>query len=315
MYSQGPAGGGSGGGWQGPYPPPGTGSFGGPPPASTYSHYPPGYGSSGGMGGGSYGGGGGGGTMGGGGGYGGPPPGSGYGTAGGVGGGSYGGGAPSSHGGGGYGGMGGTYPPPSGGYPSSSGGYASTAPYPSQQSQQPPHWHSQYYHMNNQNELFELQKWFRSMDRDGNGSISANELASVAVGGIRLGIELAIKLIRVFDTNNNGQIDFHEYASLHKFLLSMQAVFNAADSDRNGRLDSREIHSALQNGGFVMNYTTAAALYSKFDTSGYGLDMTQFIALVAHAAITRTTFEHKDHQKTGRVTFSFQELLEFSALL
>jgi Ca2+-binding EF-hand superfamily protein len=45
-----------------------------------------------------------------------------------------------------------------------------------------------------QQELFELQKWFNSVDRDRSGAISANELANVAVGGIRLGIELAIKV-------------------------------------------------------------------------------------------------------------------------
>lgn len=33
-----------------------------------------------------------------------------------------------------------------------------------------------------------------SVDRDGSGAISANELANVAVGGIRLGIDLAIKV-------------------------------------------------------------------------------------------------------------------------
>jgi len=44
------------------------------------------------------------------------------------------------------------------------------------------------------------------MDRDGSGSISGSELANVAIGGIRLGIEIAIKLIRIFDTDGNGEI-------------------------------------------------------------------------------------------------------------
>ena len=63
------------------------------------------------------------------------------------------------------------------------------------------------------------------MDRDGSGAISASELANVAIGGVRLGIEIAIKLIRIFDVDGNGEIDFHEYAALHKFLLSMQVAF------------------------------------------------------------------------------------------
>jgi Ca2+-binding EF-hand superfamily protein len=44
------------------------------------------------------------------------------------------------------------------------------------------------------------------MDRDNSGSISANELANVAVGGSVLGIDNGMKLIRVFDVDNNGTI-------------------------------------------------------------------------------------------------------------
>ena len=67
----------------------------------------------------------------------------------------------------------------------------------------------QYYQQNNQNELAELQKvrlivarkkyshefqWFRSVDRDGSGTITSDELANVAIGGIRLGIDTAIRV-------------------------------------------------------------------------------------------------------------------------
>jgi len=165
----------------------------------------------------------------------------------------------------------------------------------------------------NQNEVYELQKWFQSVDRDGSGAISANELANVAVGGIRLGIDLAIKLIRIFDLDGNGQIDFREYASLHKFLISMQQVFASADRDRSARLDSREIHEALRTGGFSMSYTTAHSLHRKFNTSGYGLDMAQWIALVAHVAQVRSSFEAKDRERRGSVTFNFDQLLDFTA--
>jgi hypothetical protein len=36
--------------------------------------------------------------------------------------------------------------------------------------------------------------------------------------------------VRIFDVDGNGQIDFREYASLHKFLLSMQQVFSMVRS-------------------------------------------------------------------------------------
>jgi len=193
----------------------------------------------------------------------------------------------------------GTYPPPS--YP------------PPQSQQQPQIWASSYYSQVQQNELYELQKWFNAVDKDRSGTISANELANVAVGGVRLGIETAIKLVRIFDVDGNGQIDFREYAALHKFLMSMQQVFATCDKDRNGRLDSQEIHEALRIGGFSISYPASSALYRKYDTTAYGLDMAQWISLVAHVAMTRTTFEIRDRERRGQVTFTFDQLLEFSA--
>ena len=52
----------------------------------------------------------------------------------------------------------------------------------------------------------------------------------------------------------NVQSDFNEYAALHKFLLSMQLAFKKADTDGNGRLDSAEIHNALRESGFNINF-------------------------------------------------------------
>jgi len=153
------------------------------------------------------------------------------------------------------------------------------------------------------------------VDRDGSGTITADELANVAIGGIRLGIDTAIKLVRIFDVNNNGSIDFQEYASLHKFLLSMQSTFSMGDKDKNGRLDAQEIHNALTAGGFKMSYQTSTSLYRKYDNTGYGLSMQQFIQLVAHVALCRTAFEVRDRERRGLISLNFDQLLEFSSLL
>jgi len=186
-----------------------------------------------------------------------------------------------------------------------------------QQQQQGPltGWYATYYNQIQQTEMTELQKWFRSMDRDNSGSISAAELANVAIGGIRLGIEVAIKLIRIFDTDNSGEIDFNEYAALHKFLLSMQVAFKKADTDGNGRLDSTEIHNALRESGFNISFNACNCLHRKYNKTGQGLDMAEFIALVAHIALARSIFERRDFQKQGVITLKLDELTQISAEL
>ncbi len=101
-----------------------------------------------------------------------------------------------------------------------------------------------------------------------------------------------------------------------------------------------------------MSYNTSHALYRKYDTTGYGLDMAQWIALVrsslkahdthdthdtplppshrtslirdysppsmlqvAHVAMTRTAFETRDRERKGQIVFNFDQLLEFSATI
>jgi Ca2+-binding EF-hand superfamily protein len=53
--------------------------------------------------------------------------------------------------------------------------------------------------------------------------------------------------------------DFYEYAAMHKFLASLQAAFFAADRDRSGTIDAREIHNALAAAGFQVPHQTSVS--------------------------------------------------------
>jgi len=151
------------------------------------------------------------------------------------------------------------------------------------------------------------------MDKDRSGSIAANELANVAIGGTPIGIETAGKLIRVFDVDKNGTIDFYEYAALHKFLLSMQALFQQQDRDRSGTLDANEIGSALAAGGFRMGPLAIQSLFRKYNKSGYGITTVEFLGLVAHVAQVKSIFEWRDKQRSGQVVLDMDSLLEITS--
>lgn len=75
-------------------------------------------------------------------------------------------------------------------------------------------------------------------------------------------------MIKVFDRDHNGTIDFREYATLHKvdydhkqlivfqFLLQMEYAFVSADRDRSGYLDIQEIRGAFVGAGFQLSVET-----------------------------------------------------------
>jgi len=176
-------------------------------------------------------------------------------------------------------------------------------------------WFAGYYNQMGNNELYELQSWFQSVDRDRSGSISANELAVVTFNGQPLGYQAAAKMLQVFDRDRSGNISFYEYAALHKFMMVLQNAFFAGDRDRSGRLDGREIHVALGVAGFQLSFNTVQALMRKYDTSGYGITFPDFLLLCATVAQGRSLFELKDTRRTGQLSFNLDQLLELVGLL
>jgi len=158
-----------------------------------------------------------------------------------------------------------------------------------------------------------LQALFSSVDRDKSGSISAQELSQIQFSGKPIGLAVATKLIKVFDRDQSGSIDFNEYAVLHKFLTTMQNAFFAADRDRSGSIDSNEILSALQQAGFTLSMATIQTYGRKFDPAGRGIDFPNFLWMCAHLAHCRSIFEWNDQQRKGQIVLSYDALCHIAA--
>ena len=63
-------------------------------------------------------------------------------------------------------------------------------------------------------EITELKKIFQELDRDGNGSLSLEEL-NVALGERENGAEL-LQILQAADTDGNGEINYTGKYSIHK---------------------------------------------------------------------------------------------------
>jgi len=154
-----------------------------------------------------------------------------------------------------------------------------------------------------------LQAWFSATDTDRSGSITANELASMPVMNKPIGFVTAQALIKVFDKDYSGKIDFNEYVALNQFTNKMQAAFYQSDRDRSGSLDFQEIFNALVQAGFQLQFPTIQAICSKYDPSRTGrISADSFVQICAQLASIRSIFEWNDQQRSGRVTFSLDQL-------
>jgi len=69
-------------------------------------------------------------------------------------------------------------------------------------------WYAQFYSQISQQEMQEYSTWFKAVDKDNSGTITAAELSLLAFGSKPIGLETAKKLITVFDRDRNNTIDF-----------------------------------------------------------------------------------------------------------
>lgn len=164
-----------------------------------------------------------------------------------------------------------------------------------------------------QQELAELWRWFQNIDRDRSGTISPVELQNLAFGGRPLGFETAAKLTRVFDRDRSGSIEFSEYATLHKFITSMQTAFAQTDADRSGTLDQQEIVTALRAAGFDLSPAAVAASHRKYNKHGSGVSFPDFLAMAADIALLRTQFEKFDPSRSGVIQVDLNTLIAIAS--
>jgi Ca2+-binding EF-hand superfamily protein len=167
--------------------------------------------------------------------------------------------------------------------------------------------------------MAQLQTWFRQVDRSGRGEITPTDLAALPFANQPLGIKNATKILRVFDKDNSGTINFNEYASLHGFLTKMTSAFYTNDTQRQGILNANDVQRALAAAGFELTAQTVQAVVTKYSGAApgqpAGVRIDGFLSVCAHFAAVRSVFEWNDTQRTGKVTFSYDALCHVSLFL
>jgi len=91
------------------------------------------------------------------------------------------------------------------------------------------------------NDIAELKEIFQTIDKDGNGTITFEELQG-ALGERENGDQI-LELLRGADTDNSGSIDYTEFlaatmdASMFLRESYLKTAFQMFDTDGSGRID------------------------------------------------------------------------------
>ncbi|XP_028392361.1 programmed cell death protein 6-like isoform X2 [Dendronephthya gigantea] len=152
-----------------------------------------------------------------------------------------------------------------------------------------------------------LKNMFSRIDKDKNGSISADELQQALGNGAWTAFnpETIRLMIGMFDTDGNGVIDFNEFAALWQYVSDWQNTFRSFDLDNSGTIDRNELKAALQS--FERFY---GILIRKFDRSGSGdIRFDDFIQCCVVLKTLTNAFKYHDRNLNGWITVTYEQFL------
>ena len=121
-----------------------------------------------------------------------------------------------------------------------------------------------------------LRPLFNAVDLDRSGKITFNELQKVLtmpgseLQGSIFSERCAKRLVRMFDRNGNGSVDFEEYSALHQYLIQMKAGFESVDTNKSGKVEFSEVTTTLSRVGFNFSPQVIQKLFKMFDFQNKG---------------------------------------------
>ncbi|XP_065914214.1 programmed cell death protein 6-like [Dysidea avara] len=189
------------------------------------------------------------------------------------------------------------YPPPHGGYPPPHGG----APPPPAG---PPHGVDP-----------TLWSWFKSVDQDNSGTISALELRQALVNNnwSHFNEETCRLLVGMFDTDRSGTIDIHEFVSLWKYIQDWKGCFDRFDNDRSGNIDASELQQALLAFGYRVSINFCNLCTRVFDRNNKNsMKFDDFIQCCVMIKGLTESFQRLDTHRAGVVNINYEQFLEMA---
>lgn len=127
-----------------------------------------------------------------------------------------------------------------------------------------------------------LKRVFHHFDQDRSGLIDITELKQIlAQVGISLDTENINVLVRRYDDDHNGRLNFDEFAELFVLVLNLKKQFQAADADNSNSISAKELAAVIQGLKLKATPQCIGPVLRLFDDDGSGtVNFQEYLALV-----------------------------------
>ncbi|KAH7124096.1 hypothetical protein B0J11DRAFT_530677 [Dendryphion nanum] len=157
-----------------------------------------------------------------------------------------------------------------------------------------------------------LWRLFGAVDKDGNGHLTEEELRKALVNGDWSPFDphTVRMMIRMFDTDRSGSINFDEFCGLWGFLSAWRGLFDRFDADHSGSISYAEFNEALVAFGYRLSSQFVTLLYSTYDRGGKNaISFDLFVQACISLKRMTDVFKKYDEDRDGYITLSFEEFL------
>lgn len=144
-------------------------------------------------------------------------------------------------------------------------------------------------------QIAQLREIFTTFDRNHDGSLTQLELGSLLRSlGLKPSQDQIEALIQKADTNNNGLIEFSEFAALVAPEVvsespyseeELRAIFRVFDRDGNGYITAAELAHSMARLGHALTVKELTGMIKEADTDGDGrISFPEFVKAISSAA-------------------------------
>ncbi|EON61872.1 hypothetical protein W97_01090 [Coniosporium apollinis CBS 100218] len=156
-----------------------------------------------------------------------------------------------------------------------------------------------------------LWRIFNAVDKDGSGQLTEDELGRALVNGdwSPFDTHTVRMMIRMFDTDRSGTINFDEFCGLWAFLAAWRALFDRFDLDRSGNISLPEFSEALVAFGYRLSGQFVGLLFRTYDRGRGAIGFDLFVQACISLKRMTDVFKRYDEDRDGYITLSFEEFL------
>lgn len=161
----------------------------------------------------------------------------------------------------------------------------------------------------------QLRDLFDRVDRDRDGGLTEDELATALINndGTQFRPSTVRLMIRLFDKDGSGLIEFKEFFHLWNYILHWRKTFQRYDINSNQKISFGEYQSALESFGYRLPTDIVLFIFQRFgdfnNNKPMSLRFDMFVESLVWLLRCTNIFKKFDTQGNGIATISFQDFV------